>query len=296
MATVTEKMRLVVDAADRKSRAAAQRLPRAVVGRTADEFDRVHRPPVIVATVPKSGTHLVQQIVSALPGVRDYGRFVASVRSWGRRPVAATGEAKRIRSLVPGELLRAHLYHRPEVVDAVRERKAFMVFVHRDPRDVIVSEAHYLADAAPWHPLHTEFASRTPVERIDIGIDGLDGHHGIYPDAQIRFGRFAGWLDDADVVLRYEDLGDERREATIRGLVVAYKRTSRLDLDVDEVVASALDAIDPQRSHTFREGRTGAWREVFTPAQAERFLRIAEPMLARYGYESSGAAPARAEA
>lgn len=288
MAT-TGKARLIVDAVDRKSRAAAQRLPRAVIRRTADAFDLAHRPPVIVATVPKSGTHLVQQIVTALPGVRDYGRFIASVASWGRHERSATAEAKRIRSLVPGELVRAHLFHRPEVVEAVRERQAFMVFVHRDPRDVIVSEAYYLTDSAPWHTLHAEFARRSPAERIDIAIDGLEGYNGIYPDAGRRFGKFAGWLDDADVVLRFEDLVGDGREEAIRGLVAAYRQASRLELDLDATVACAVEAIDPERSHTFREGQTGAWRDAFTPAQTERFLAVAGPVLDRYGYERAEA-------
>lgn len=284
MATVTRKVRLVVDAVDRKSRAMARRVPRAAVRRTADSFDLTHRPPIIVTTVPKSGTHLVQQIVGVLPGVRDYGTFLATVPSWGRRPRSATVEAKRIRSLVPGELARAHLHHRPEVAEAVRERKAFVVFVHRDPRDVIVSEAHYLTDSAPWHTLHREFARRSPAERVDIGIDGLAGND-IYPDVAGRFAVYEGWLDDADVVLRFEDLVGERREGAVRGLVATYRRASQLDFDVDEVVARALGAIDPQRSHTFREGSSGAWREAFTPEQAERFLEVGAPILDRYGYE-----------
>jgi len=289
MARVTPKARLVVDAVERKAAAVARRVPRALARQLSDDFDRAHRPPVIVTTVPKSGTHLVQQIVTALPGTRDYGTFLATVPSWARRPRTAADEARRIRSLAPGELARAHLHHRPAVVDSVRERGAFVVFVHRDPRDVIVSEAHYLADSAPWHTLHGEFAHRTPSERVDIGIDGLAGHNGIYPDVAGRFRLFEGWLDDADVVLRFEDLVGDRRDDVVRDLVCTYVRASRLDVDVDAVVSEALDAIDPDRSHTFREGRTGAWREVFTPEQAERVEKVAGAVLDRFGYPRSAA-------
>lgn len=288
MARVTPKARLVVSAVERKASAAARRVPRALARQASDEFDHAHRPPVIVTTVPKSGTHLVQQIVTALPGARDYGTFLATVPSWARRPRSAATEARRIGSLAPGELARAHLHHRPEVVDAVRERGAFVVFVHRDPRDVIVSEAHYLTDSAPWHTLHREFARRPPSERVDIGIDGLEGHHGIYPDVGRRFALFEGWLDDADVVLRFEDLVSDRRYDVVRNLVTTYRRASQIDFDADAVVSGALDAIDPHSSHTFREGRTGAWRDVFTPEQAERVVKVAGPMLDRFGYPQTG--------
>lgn len=279
------KARLVVSAAERKVAAAGRRVPRALARRFADDFEREHRPPVVLTTVPKSGTHLVKQLVTALPGVRDYGTFLATIPSWGRRPRAAAAEARRIRALAPGELARAHLYHRPEVVEAARERGAFVVFVHRDPRDVIVSEAHYLADAAPWHTLHREFARRAPAERIDIGIDGLDDRPLLYPDVAGRYEWFAGWLDDADAVVRFEDLVSADRHKTVRELVMAYQEASRIDLDIDEVTAAALDAIDPRRSHTFREGRSGAWRDVFTPEQVARANRIAGRVLERYGYD-----------
>jgi len=41
------------------------------------EFDYLGYPPVLANSFPKSGTHLLIQILQALPGIRDLGDFLA---------------------------------------------------------------------------------------------------------------------------------------------------------------------------------------------------------------------------
>lgn len=276
--------KLVAAAVGRKLGMLLNRVPRTTRRMRANRDDYTRRPSVVVTTVPKSGTHLVHQIVTALPGTVDYGTFLATTVSYRRKPRSTPALVRRIRSLAPGEILRSHLIHRTEVVDALRTKNAFTVFVYRDPRDVIVSEAHYLAHSAPWHSLHRTFARLTPEERIDVAVDGLPGREELYPDVSERFGWFADWLEDADVVLRFEDLVGEGRRAAIRTMVRRYQEASGADFDVDEITDQAIAAIAPEQSHTYREGRIGGWREAFSPEQATRVDAVAGDMLRRYGY------------
>jgi hypothetical protein len=48
-----------------------------------------------------------------------------------------------------------------------------------------------------------------------------------------------------------------------------------------------VDAIQPRRSHTFRSGKTGGWREQFTEEHKALFKDIAGDLLVRLGYEKS---------
>lgn len=278
-------IRSIGAAVGRKAKAVAQRVPRTVRRWRARPHDYSENPPVVVTTVPKSGTHLVHQIATALPGTVDYGTFIATTVSWRRKPRSVATLCRLIDKLAPGEVVRAHLIHTPEVVSALQAKNACVVFVYRDPRDVIVSETHYLADAAPWHSLHRAFAPLTPSQRIDLAITGLPKAPELYPDVAERYHWYEGWLEDAGIAVRFEDLVGDQRDRVVEEIIRSYAKVSSGDVDVPATASGAIRAIAPERSHTFRKGQAGGWREVFTEDQLNQFNRIASATLERYGYQ-----------
>jgi sulfotransferase 6B1 len=282
---IAGNVRLVSEAVNRKARMFLKRVPRARARVTANGESYRQRPPIVVSTIPKSGTHLVHQIVTALPDVVDYGTFIATTVSWRQRPRSVATLTRLIGKVAPGEVVRAHLVHHPDLVHALAAKNAFVVFVYRDPRDVIVSEAHYLTDSAPWHALHRTFSRLPPEQRIDVAIDGLGDRPDLYPDVAARYTNYEGWLDDADVAVGFEELVGPDRDDGIRRIVTAYAARHPGDVDVEATVRRAVDAIAPERSHTFREGKPGEWRATFSPEQKRRFDEVAGPVLKRYGYE-----------
>jgi hypothetical protein len=57
-----------------------------------------------------------------------------------------------------------------------------------------------------------------------------------------------------------------------------------------EAVIQALEAsIDPQKSPTFRSGKTGEWKKYFTDEHKQLFKDVAGDLLIRLGYEQSNA-------
>jgi hypothetical protein len=55
-----------------------------------------------------------------------------------------------------------------------------------------------------------------------------------------------------------------------------------------QVILEALEgSINPQRSPTFRSGKTGEWRKYFTEEQKKIFKDVAGDLLVRLGYEQS---------
>lgn len=282
--SVIRQSRLVTAAVGRKLWMLSQRVPRVANRIGASDDDYRQRPPVVVTTLPKSGTHLVHQIVTALPGTVDYGTFLATRASYRRKPRTTSAVVRRIKGLAPGEIVRAHLVHRPEVVEALRSKRAFIIFVCRDPRDTIVSQAHYLSDSALWHPAHRRFSRLTPEERIDISIQGLPGQEEVFPDARRRLDYYAKWLEDADVTLKFEDLVGDTRLQAIETVIRRYEEIARGSFDVGDTTTRAVAAINPERSHTYREGQVGSWREMFTPHQIATFEAVVGDLLQRYGY------------
>jgi hypothetical protein len=159
----------------RKGCALALRAPKTMARLAARPADFDRTPPVLANSFPKSGTHLLDQIVAALPDRRNFGEFLSSMTSsfqFRRRSAASTNRV--ISRFVPGELVRGHLWHSAPAAEALAAVRAVHYLIIRDPRDVVVSEAHYLKSINRWHKLHPFFRATASVEdAVSLSIAGL---------------------------------------------------------------------------------------------------------------------------
>lgn len=63
-------------------------------------------------------------------------------------------------------------------------------------------------------------------------------------------------------------------------------RSLKCDESVDRLTERALQAIAPERSHTFRKGGGARnWERRFTPEHKEQFKSVAGELLVELGYE-----------
>ena len=274
----------------RKGHSLVARLPRLRRRITADAGSYERRPPVLCNSVPKSGTHLLVQIAEALPGVTNYGTFLASMTSSARfRERSPASTLRRIGQIAPGELVSAHLFSDGRYEATLRRLNVVHLLVLRDPRDVVVSEAHYLTSMNRWHRLHPHFKGLASLEeRISLSIGGATPAIRLdYPDVATRFARYTSWLGSDEVFpVRYEELVSTRRDARIRELVEFYAERSGLPVDVGRAAERALGCIRPEASHTFRSGQSGSWRRTFTPRLRDEMKAVAGQLLIDLGYES----------
>ncbi len=278
----------------RKSVAYGNQIPRAFVRRFAHRADYAARPALIANSFPKSGTHLLIQILRGLPDAIYFGSFIASMPTIPFRERTHAAHRRLIDRIVPGEVVGAHIFHHPVHAAALARLNCAHFFVYRDPRDVAVSEAHYLTRMNRWHRMHRYFAHNleTDDERIEATIVGVGEHETPYdyPDIARRFERFRGWLDRDDVfAVKFEDLIGERRRETLADLATFYAGRRNIDIDVGEALDSIEANIDPRQSHTFRQGGSGGWRKAFTPRHKEQMKAVAGQLLIDLGYEESHA-------
>ena len=57
--------------------------------------------------------------------------------------------------------------------------------------------------------------------------------------------------------------------------------TDESDIDI------LIEDIEPRKSHTFRSGKTGGWREYFKDEHKQLFKDVAGNLLVELGYEDS---------
>jgi hypothetical protein len=254
----------------------------------AEEF--AAHPPVLANSFPKSGTHLLDQIVAGLPGRVNYGAFLSSMISSAQyRPRTPQSTLRFINSSLPGEVVRAHLFYAPEYEAALQQHNFAHYFIYRDPRDVVLSMSNFLRYMYPWHRLSRR-VRRLPSDedavRYFIEGEGDGGPDSFVPNVAEWFRAYEGWVASPEAyAVRFEDLVGPDRDARIEDMVRFYAARSGTPTPIDETVARILALIAPEKSHTFRQGKRGGWQDAFTPELKAAFKRVAGELLIRLGYE-----------
>lgn len=275
----------------RKGSAALLRAPRSFRLLTAAPDDYQSTPPVLANSFPKSGTHLLSQLLAGLPDRADFGAFLASMSSslqFRERTVANTVSA--IRTMVPGDVVRGHLFFDPQYARQLRGRNVVHYTIYRDPRDVVVSEAHYLRDMNRWHRLHSFFRQTASIDdAITLSITGLGSRvpDVDYPNIAERFARYRGWLECTDCfAVRYEDLMSDHRQEVVHNMARFYAERVLDPCDVEACVGRMLAQVAPHKSHTFRAGRKAGWQSEFSDDHRRLFEEVAGDLLVELGYEA----------
>lgn len=245
----------------RKGTTLALQLPRLL--RRARAEDYLATPPILANSVPKSGTHLLYQIAKDLG--TNYGNFLSSMTSSFRfRERSPENVIRYINGIVPGEVVRGHLFYDPRYSEALKRKNVVHYFIYRDPRDVVISEARFL-QVHRWHKLHRYF--RDADDPIMLAIEGISHD---YPDIGTRFHRYEGWLSDENcLAIRFEDL---RSDPNVIRRMAEFHRGE-----------GSVGRIEPHKSHTYT-GRHSDWEREFTNAHNRRFKEVAGDLLERLGY------------
>ena len=257
-------------------------------------------PPILVNSVPKAGTHLLTSLLDRFPRVLFSGehRSLDQFKPGGRTSSAEADwmQVRRwLRSQRKGQYRTAHFPAADPVFTALEEFDFASLFVVRDPRDIVVSYAHYVT-GLKRHFLHEHYTRvlRTPEDRLMASIVGVPGSAGIplLPSIGSVLASFAGWLHHpGTLVLKFEDLvgaaggGDALSQR--RAIDDIARHISRPLNDAQRRRVAA--GVHTKDSATLRRGVIGDWKNHFTDEHRAAFAEVAGPQLVEWGY---GADPA----
>lgn len=250
--------------------------------------------PVLFAnSFPKSGTHLLTQILQGFTGIGpavDSGlpAVVTFEGDTGRRRPAheITRDLKRLK---PADIAYGHIHALPEAFTELCRPGVAPYFILRDPRDVAVSHVHYVTEMEPGHIHHDYYQNELPNfdARLRASILGRPDLEVPFPNIRDRFEPYLGWLGHTEVLmLRFEDFILDRQRAVERVLTHALQRGFPLFVDHPQALERLTASIDPQRSPTFRSGKVGGWQSSFTPAHKDLFKQVCGDLLIRLEYET----------
>jgi len=247
-------------------------------------------PILLGISFPKSGTHLLDQILLGFSTVAPYSKRLHSFYAEyeGETGVKRPPEQALawLDSLSPCDVASAHLFAQPEAVARITSSAFIPYFIFRDPRDVAVSHVFYVTEMEAHHVHHEYYVSLPDFgARLNISILGRPDTNIEFPNIADRFAPYLGWLNSPEVLaIHFEDL-IHNRLATLTHVMQHLLTRNPIPAPRQMILDSLETAINPKRSPTFRSGKTGEWTKYFTEDHKKLFKDVAGDLLIRLGYE-----------
>jgi hypothetical protein len=247
-------------------------------------------PPLFGNSKPKSGSHLLLQVLGGFTGIMPYARVAAdpvrTITKAGRRKTSQE-VLQELHAIPRGVIGWGYVEASPENVDFLRKPGRVNYFVYRDPRDLLVSQVYFATDMYEEHGMHGYYKSLPDFDaRLKAAITGVDQDGAKMVSVKQRYEGVFQWLEQSGVLcIRFEDLVNQR-DRTLNAMLDQVEKTGyRIPTPRENCLRVLTEAIQPKKSHTFRSGKTGGWKEHFTDQHKALFKDVAGDLLVRLGYE-----------
>jgi hypothetical protein len=253
-------------------------------------FSFMEAPPIFGNSKPKSGSHLLFQILSGYTRIMPYAYVadepIRTIEKGGKRRTADE-VASDLRRISRGVIGWGYVEASPENLAVLCQPGRVNYFVYRDPRDLLVSQVFFATDMYEGHGMHEFYKSLSDFgERLKVAITGIDRDDLKMVSVKERYEGVFGWLEQPDVMcIRFEDLINQR-DATLNIMLDEVEKTGyKIPTPREKALKILAQTIQPKKSQTFRAGKTGGWKEYFTDEHKKLFKDVAGDLLVRLGYE-----------
>lgn len=249
-------------------------------------------PILLGISFPKSGTHLLDQILLGFSNIAPFSKrlhsFYAEYEGESGRKRKPEQALAWLDSLRPCDVASAHLFARPDTVKRVCSPAFVPYFIFRDPRDVVVSHVFYVTEMESKHVHHHYYQSLPDFNaRLIVSILGRPNTETEFPNIAARFTPYLNWLDHDEIMaIHFEDLILDRASALTR-IMDHFLARAPLRATRGLILNSLEASINPKKSPTFRSGKTGEWKKHFTDEHKKIFKDVAGDLLIKLGYEKN---------
>ena len=269
---------------------------------------------VLANSLPKSGTHLLVSMLE-LCGLKEnslslkgslvrptqknpfrniYTRYCRTSKQYGfwvdlddpKGFIRKRVLRKKFRSVNEGEFVVAHLPYSPELMDFFGGKDTRVIYITRDPRDVLVSYYnHQVRDSS--YSFHSFFREKSLEESVEFILSGLSSGGVKLAPLIDRIANGLQWLDQDRVChVRFEDLigekggGDRYAQESIVMRILDF-----LDLSNSVDVEMVIENVYNTEAQTFHVGQINRWQREMSPKLVSRLNRDLGIYIEKLGYE-----------
>ena len=255
----------------------------AAYGTTAPKA-AIDPPKLFISGLPKSGLHVAVRYALGMLTQWDPEDNWYGTNAWHNRPNVEIlkGAGMILGSVERGQYIKGHLAYVKAVERLLQILGFGLMFVYRDLRDVVVSQAyHFLSeDEVRFLFPHRDKYRGKSLE--SVMLTSINGDENVDPLFD-RWDKFSGWLDcDWVLPMRFEEMILRRERAAktffeyIFNLALKDSGVVEGHLHNDRVKKAAIQCILAEtkmreKSPTFRKGKVGEWKREFTTAVTAAF-------------------------
>jgi hypothetical protein len=231
--------------------------------------------PLFVISIPKSGTHLLLELVRAF----GYGDGVVCPEE--PKPglwycLESSNTHTSAHSFFLDTVHRSHFGNRLHPFS-----KSPVIFIYRNPLDIVVSEANYYHEDGK-----TVFSGYLNHLCFEERLIRLIDDPWLLGTIMDRVAKFAAWLDFQNVVpVSFEELvGDEGggSRKVQRKLIWSLQLKLQVPGDPEKFGERIFNPGSP----TFIDGRIGSHKTQFTPRARRKFMSLSQDVMFKFGYDS----------
>jgi hypothetical protein len=248
--------------------------PKRIVG-------RLNGPKVLLNSIPKSGTNLIDKVFYNLPNMRFSGK--RTIRKMTHSKPEAINAVQSIRK---GQYSLAHLEFDEKISAAVDDNQIKKILVIRDPRQIVVSHYKYVTNIDSNHKTHDFFKSLpNDEERLNAVIDGVDG---IVEPLEEMIKGYSNWIKNKDcLIIRFEDIiGEKGGGSQDLQMSTLRKILNHLEIQLsDSEMVDICGKIFDEKSPTFRKGQLDGWKKELTENHKNKIKEKLGEWIISFGYE-----------
>lgn len=258
---------------------------------------------LLAISMPKCGTHLLTRLVSGLTGCERSHVSLATTDVKEADRVLSQHHATATRQ---SKFLRGHQVYTHEIQQLLERRGFKILLILRDPRDTVVSHAHWVTTDKHGSDANRRYFASLPTidERIMASICGrpegwnegtpvgdeaaMLKYHGVRETIQQRLHRFMPWAASNSVcTIHFEKLVGSQGGGCDAEQHKEIRRAAQfLGLDIATYDISVVaDQLFDRSVKTFRKGSIGSWKHSFNSLHKLVFKTIAGRELIELGYE-----------
>lgn len=241
-------------------------------------------PTTLVHSVPKSGTHLLGNIISNLPCAPKIDEEHCWINIDNYREL----DQRR------NEILFTHLPRLSEIEKTINESGVKHIFISRDPRDLVVSLYYYILNVDHDNGLYPYLkALKNKSEQINAIITGVklsaEDQKKYNSTESLNFSKefspIYSWRNAENLlIIQYEELMNEKTKDKILYQILEYYEPY-LKHKKDEMILEKLRNSVTEKLWIFRKGTTGQWKSEFNLENKTIFKSVAGELLIELGYE-----------
>ncbi len=249
---------------------------------------------IVQISMMKAGTHLGIVLLEKMTGKRmafigphSYAKMLE-----GKQDVIniSPKDFRKQSNLPESRFWINHSPYVEEYAEVLSDPHYQVMFLYRDPRDIVVSLALYIRskDKEFW-PGAQNISLEETITRLIVGGESMHitDHHISKLGIKKMYDAYLPWMKFPNILLiRFEDLvgprGGGNREAQVR-TITAISHHIGQQISYDDAVSYGESIFGT--STLFNKGQIGSWKTYFTPRHIKLFKEHAGQLLIDLGYE-----------